>query len=65
MSIHWIQFEIHRTGESERNADAVENVAIGEDSDVDVIDEDVVEVTRLLVAEEGVRHPDLLWVGEC
>ena len=27
--------------------------------DVNIVDEDVVEVAALLVAEEGVRHPDL------
>ena len=27
--------------------------------DVDIVDEDVVEVAALLVAEEGVRHPNL------
>ena len=28
--------------------------------DVDIVDEDVVEVAALLIAEEGVRHPNLL-----
>ena len=27
--------------------------------DVNIVDEDVVEVAALLVAEEGVRHPNL------
>ena len=27
--------------------------------DVNIVDEDVVEVSALLVAEEGVRHPNL------
>ena len=44
--------------------DAVEDVAIREDSDVDIINEDVVEVPGLLVPEESVRHPDLLRVSE-
>ena len=28
--------------------------------DVNIVDEDVVEVAALLIAEEGVRHPNLL-----
>ena len=50
---------MHWTRERQRYPDAVEDVAIREDPDVDIVDEDVVEVAALLVAEEGVRHPDL------
>ena len=31
--------------------------------DVNIVDEDVVEVAALLVAEEGVRHPHLIHLG--
>ena len=65
MSVHGIQFEVHRTRQGERDTDAVEDITIGEDSDVDIVDEDVVEVPSLLITEEGVRHPDLLGVSEC
>ena len=38
---------------------AVENVSVGVDADVDVRHDDLVLLGLLLVAEEGVRHPDL------
>ena len=39
--------------------DAVEDVAVWEDPDVEVGGEDVVELPDLLVPEESVWHPDL------
>ena len=44
--------------------DAVEDVAVWEDPDVEVGGEDVVELSDLLVPEERVRHPDLTRVGD-
>ena len=44
--------------------DAVEDVAVWEDPDVEVGGEDVVELSDLLVPEERVWHPDLAYVGE-
>ena len=44
--------------------DAVEDVAVWEDPDVEVGGEDVVELPDLLVPEEGVRHPHLARVGQ-
>jgi hypothetical protein len=44
--------------------DAVQHVSVGEDADVDVVDEDGVEVSGLLVAEERVGHPHLAGVGQ-
>ena len=41
----------------------VEDIPVGENSDVDVWNEYVVEAAFLLVPEEGVRHPDLLGIG--
>ena len=41
----------------------VEDVPVGEDPDIDVWNEDVVEPAFLLIPEEGVRHPDLLGVS--
>ena len=38
--------------------DAIKNFSSGENPDVDVRNDDVVEVAELLVLEEGVRHPD-------
>ena len=43
---------------------AEEHVSVGEDPDVDVVDEDGVEVAGLLVAEKRVRHPNLLRVRQ-
>ena len=44
--------------------DAVEDVPVRVDPDVEVGREDVVELTDLLVPEECVRHPDLTGVRE-
>ena len=44
--------------------DAVEDVAVREDPDVEVGGEDVVELPDLLVPEEGVRHPHLARVSQ-
>ena len=44
--------------------DAVEDVAVWEDPDVEVGGEDVVELPDLLVPEEGVRHPHLARVSQ-
>ena len=44
--------------------DTVEDVAVGEDPDVKVGGEDVVEGADFLVPEEGVGHPDFAGVGE-
>ena len=53
------QGEVHGAEASQRDADAVEDVPVGMDPDVEVGGEDVVEVSNLLVPEEGVRHPNL------
>ena len=50
---------MHGACAGERDPDGVEDVAVGEDPHVEVGLEDVVEPTDLLVAEEGVRHPNL------
>jgi hypothetical protein len=39
--------------------DAVEDLAVGKDPNVDIVDENVVKVANLLVAEKGVWHPHL------
>ena len=56
--------EVHGAEAGEGDADAVEHVAVGEDSDVEVGGEDVVELPDLLVPEEGVRHPHLARVRQ-
>ena len=56
--------EVHGAEAGEGDADAVEDVAVGEDSDVEVGGEDVVELPDLLVTEEGVRHPHLACVRQ-
>ena len=55
---------MHWTREGQRDPDAVEDVAIREYPDVDIVDEDVVKVASLLVPEECVRHPNLLRVSQ-
>ena len=51
--------EIHGAEAGQRDADAVEDVPIGMNPDVEVGRQDVVEIAKLLVPEESVRHPDL------
>ena len=51
--------EIHGAEAGQRDADAVEDVAIRVNPDVEVWRQDVVEIAKLLVPEESVRHPDL------
>ena len=51
--------EVHGAEASQRDADAVEDVPVGVDPDVEVGGEDVVELSDLLVPEESVWHPDL------
>ena len=58
------QGEVHGAEASQRDADAVEDVPVGVDSDVEVGGEDVVELPDLLVPEEGVRHPHLARVSQ-
>ena len=58
------QGEVHGAAESEGDPDAVQNIPIGEHSDVEVGLDDVVELGVLLISEERVRHPDLVPLGE-
>lgn len=44
--------------------DAVENISVREDPDIDIVDEDGVEVSGLLIAEESIGHPDLVRIGQ-
>ena len=53
-----------RFSDDHKSPDAVEHFPSRVDPDVNIGHDDVVEVARLLVPEEGVRHPDLLGVGE-
>ena len=64
MPVHRVQLEVHRAREGQGDPDTVEDVAIREDPDVDIIDEDVVKVASLLVPEECVRHPNLFRVSQ-
>ena len=56
--------EVHGAEAGERDPDAVEDVPVRVDPDVEVGGEDVVELSDLLVPEERVRHPDLARVSE-
>ena len=64
MPVHGVQLEMHGAREGQGDPDAVEDVAIWEDPDVNIVDEDVVKVTRLLVSEESIWHPHLFWVSQ-
>jgi len=44
--------------------DAVKDLAVRVDADVDVGHDDLVLARLLLVAEEGVGHPNLRWVRQ-
>ena len=48
----------------ETSPDAVEDVSVGKDPDVEVGQDDVVEGALLLVPEEGVGHPQLPGVAQ-
>ena len=50
---------MHGTTKSQRHSDAVENIAVGKDPDVEVGLYDVMELALLLISEEAVWHPDL------
>ena len=56
--------QVHGAAAQQARPDAVEDVTVREDSDVEVGGEDLVEPRHLLVPEEGVRHPDLARVSE-
>jgi hypothetical protein len=45
--------------------DAVEDVSIGKDANVDVGYDDVVEMSFSLVGEEEIGHPDLVGICQC
>ena len=64
LTVHGVELQVHRAGQSQGDSDAVQDVAVGKDSDVDIVDEDVVEVSSLLVPEERVRHPHLTSVSQ-
>lgn len=42
--------------------DAVENLSCGENSNINVWHDDVVEVSELFVLEKRIRHPDAIRV---
>ena len=49
---------------SEASPDAVEDVSVGEDPDVQVRREDVVELADLLISKKGVRHPHFACISQ-
>ena len=51
--------QVHGAAAQQACPDAVEDVSVREDPDVEVGGEDLVEPRHLLVPEEGVRHPHL------
>lgn len=55
----------HSQPPSLHQPDAVEDIAVGEDPDVGVGEDDVVEVACLLVLEKQVRHPDFVRLRQC
>lgn len=64
MSVQRVEFQVHWTGQRQRDTDTVEDRAEGEYPDVDVRHDDVVEVSLLLVGEEQIRHPHSVCLGQ-
>ena len=64
MLIKWEESEVHGTEAGQGDADAVEDVTVRVDPDVEVRGQDVVEVADLLVPEECVGHPNLARVRQ-
>ena len=55
--------ELHGAGHHQGHPDAVQHVAVGEESDVEVRCENLVGSTNLFISKKGVWHPDLAGVG--
>ena len=64
LCIKGIHLEVHRTGESQRDADAEEDRPVSVEPDVEVWYENIVHGSSPLVPEESVRHPDLAGVRD-
>ena len=50
---------------SSRLPDAVEDVSIGKDANVDIGYDDVMKMSFSLVGEEESGHPDFVWICQC
>ena len=56
--------QIHGAEACERYSDAVENITVREDSNVEVGSEDVVKCSNLLISEECVGHPNFAGIRQ-
>ena len=65
LSIERVEFQVHRTGESERHTDAEEDSAIRVNPDIEVGHQDVVHGSSSLIPEERVWHPHLARLSDC
>ena len=54
---------MHSALTDEGHSDAVEDIAVGEDTDIEIGGEDAVEAGNLLISKEGVGHPN--FAGIC
>ena len=64
MFIQRKESQIHGAEACERYSDAVENITVREDSNVEVGSEDVVKCSDLLVSEECVGHPNFAGIRQ-
>ena len=56
--------QIHGAEAGERYSDAVENISVREDSNVEVRSEDVVKCSNLFISEERVGHPNFAGIRQ-
>ena len=59
LGVERIQFEIHWTRKSQRDADAEKNRSIGVDPNVEIWNQNVVHRSPSLIAEKRIWHPHL------
>ena len=64
MLIQGKESQVHGTKAGEGNTDAVENITIREDTDIEVGCQDVVEGSNLLISEERIWHPNFAGIRQ-
>lgn len=64
LSIQRIQFQIHGTGQCKRYSYTVQYGTVGENSNVYIGHDDVVEMSLFLVRKEQVGHPNPASFGQ-
>ena len=56
--------QIHGAEASEGDSDTVEDITVGEDSDVEIGGEDVVKGSNLFISEERIWHPHFAGISQ-